>query len=99
VFFGIGLATHIRDIAKKVQAQRYLIVEHDLELFKLSTLITPYYDIGKESELVFSVLESEDEFLEKAKEFLAQKSFEFFQMQKEFRYKELLFEKLKGEKL
>ena len=95
VFFGIGLATHLGGILKKVTADRYLIVENDLELFKLSTLVTPYYKFAQDTDLVFSVLDDEEQFLKIAEEFLSQKSFDFFQMQKEFRYKELLFENLK----
>ncbi|PHQ65207.1 MAG: hypothetical protein COB99_05275 [Sulfurimonas sp.] len=57
IFIGVGLGLHIAQIDKKVNATDYLIVEDNLEIFKLSLFTTAYYDIAKRSRLTFSILE------------------------------------------
>ncbi|NOR57353.1 MAG: hypothetical protein GQ474_02405, partial [Sulfurimonas sp.] len=57
IFIGVGLGLHITQIDKKVNATDYLIVEDNLEIFKLSLFTTDYYDIAKKSRLTFSILE------------------------------------------
>ena len=69
-FFGVGLGVHLTAIDKKISSSSYLIVEDDLELFKLSTLVTPYYELAYNSKLYFSVFESEDEFKDEVDVFL-----------------------------
>jgi hypothetical protein len=69
IFFGVGLGVHINQIDKNVNAQSYLIIEDDLELFKLSTFVTPYYELAKKSELYFSVFEEDNEFSKIVKQF------------------------------
>ena len=73
IFFGTGLGTHITEIDKKINATVYLIVEDDIELFKLSLFATKYYELGQKSELVFSVFDSKEEFSPKANQFLNNK--------------------------
>jgi hypothetical protein len=73
IFFGTGLGTHITEIDKKINANMYLIVEDDIELFKLSLFATPYYELGKKAELIFSVFDSNEEFTPKANQFLNNK--------------------------
>ena len=70
IFFGTGLGTHISEIHRKINAQTYLIVEDDLELFKLSLFVTPYNDIAKNSTLIFSLFDSKKEFSQPVLEFL-----------------------------
>lgn len=73
IFFGTGLGTHITEIDKKINANMYLIVEDDIELFKLSLFATPYYELAKKAELIFSVFDSNEEFTPKANQFLNNK--------------------------
>lgn len=70
IFFGVGLGSHIVSIDAKISAKIYLIVEDNLELFRLSLFTTPYYKIAKKSELIFSVFETKQEFVHKATYFL-----------------------------
>ncbi len=57
IFSGVGLGLHIEKIDEKVQGHRYLIIEDDIELFKLSLFTTKYYEIAQRADIVFSVLE------------------------------------------
>lgn len=70
IFFGVGLGQHLIAIDNKIHAKKYLIVEDDLELFKLSLFTTPYYKLALESELYFSVFDSKEEFTKIAVRFL-----------------------------
>ena len=62
VFFGVGLGLHISSIHQKIHSEVYLIVEDDLELFRLSLFTLNYANIAKESTLIFSVFEQNSEF-------------------------------------
>jgi len=73
IFFGAGLGTHITEIDKKIGANIYLIIEDDIELFKLSLFVTKYYELSLKSELIFSVFNSNEEFVLKANQFLNNK--------------------------
>ncbi len=70
IFFGTGLGMHITSVHEKIKAQSYLIIEEDLELFKLSLLCTPYYLIAMRSEIIFSVFEDDYEFDATTQKFL-----------------------------
>lgn len=92
IFFGIGLGLHIDQIDKKVNAKSYLIIEDDLELFKLSTFITPYYELVKRSELYFSVFEGDEEFSNIVTEFFddlkgSEKTVSHFEMNNNYKNK------------
>ena len=78
ILFGIGLGTHFQTIHTKLQASTYFIVEDDIELFRLSLFVTPYYKIAKEAELFFSIFEDTKEFKSSAQKFL---NFHFYQNQ------------------
>ncbi|DAB28371.1 MAG: hypothetical protein A2513_05475 [Sulfurimonas sp. RIFOXYD12_FULL_33_39] len=73
IFFGVGLGTHITGIDKKINADMYLIVEDDIELFKLSLFITNYDELAKKSRLTFCIFDSNEEFAAKANKFLSDK--------------------------
>jgi len=75
IFIGTGLGLHIDLIHKKIQAEEYLIIENDLELFRLSLFTTPYYKIAKKSTLVFSLEESENNFTNTMNNFLNMSTF------------------------
>jgi len=70
IFIGVGLGLHITLIDKKVNATDYLIVEDNLEIFKLSLFTTPYYLIAKNSRVTFSILEDKINFTKKFDTFL-----------------------------
>ncbi|MFA6196743.1 MAG: 6-hydroxymethylpterin diphosphokinase MptE-like protein [Sulfurimonas sp.] len=70
IFFGAGLGTHIIEIDKKINADIYLIIEDDIELFKLSLYSTPYYALALHCELLFSVFDTHDDFKPIADKFL-----------------------------
>ncbi len=70
IFFGVGLGTHLISIDKKINADVYFIVEDDLELFKLSLFVTPYYELASRARLIFSVFTQAEEFGRDAVDFL-----------------------------
>lgn len=70
IFFGTGLGLHINSIHQKVSSQIYLIVEDDLELFRLSLFITNYKKISQSATLIFSVFEDDIEFTQTSELFL-----------------------------
>jgi hypothetical protein len=70
IFFGVGLGTHLTTIDKKINAEVYFIVEDDLELFRLSLFTTAYYELSSNAKLVFSILDTREEFDKNAAEFL-----------------------------
>jgi len=70
IFFGVGLGTHIEAIDGKINASFYMIVEDDLELFKLSLFTMPYFELASHSELIFSVFDTELEFAQNSAKFL-----------------------------
>ncbi len=65
IFFGVGLGTHIHEIHKKINASIYMIIEDNLEIFRLSLFVTNYANIGKDSELYFSIMENNSDFKKK----------------------------------
>ena len=70
VFFGVGLGLHITTIDTKITAKHYLIIEDNIELFRLSLFTTAYYEIAKQATLSFSISSTEQEFKNIAKNFL-----------------------------
>ncbi|SFV50792.1 hypothetical protein MNB_SM-4-453 [hydrothermal vent metagenome] len=73
IFFGLGLAQHIQEVDKKIQSSVYLLVEDNLELFKLSLFVTPYSQLAKTATLIFSIFEDKEEFSTTASKFLQTK--------------------------
>jgi len=70
IFFGVGLGLHLSSIHQKIHAKVYLIIEDDLELFRLSLFTTNYKQISQDSILIFSVFENNNEFMNTSAEFL-----------------------------
>ncbi|MEA3229007.1 MAG: 6-hydroxymethylpterin diphosphokinase MptE-like protein [Campylobacterota bacterium] len=70
IFFGVGLGLHISSVHQKIASKIYLIVEDDLELFRLSLFTINYQKIATDATVVFSVFEDNDEFKESAELFL-----------------------------
>lgn len=73
VFFGIGLGLQIQEVQNKFNCKIYFISEPDLELFRLSLFTTSYDEIGKNSKLIFSIADTNDEFLKKCDIFLEER--------------------------
>lgn len=69
-FFGVFLGRHIIPIAKKINAPIYLIVENNLEIFRLSLFTTNYSLLALNSKIIFSVMEDLGELEEKIEDFL-----------------------------
>ncbi|MDQ7068973.1 MAG: DUF115 domain-containing protein [Sulfurimonas sp.] len=63
IFIGLGLGLHTIEIDKKISANEYLFIEDDLELFKLSLFCTPYYELGVDKRLSFSIAEDDTHFI------------------------------------
>ena len=70
IFFGTGLGEHIKEIDIKINAKVYLIVEDDLELFRLSLFTINYKNLSQNKILFFSIFEDEDEFSSTSSKFL-----------------------------
>ena len=63
VFVGVGLGTHLIEVDQKLQSNVYLIVEDDLELFRLSLFVTNYKELTAHgAKLFFAVFSDEHEF-------------------------------------
>ena len=70
IFFGLGLALHIARIDENIHASSYLLIEDDLELFRLSLFTTNYKDLGEKAQLQFSIFEDTQQFEISATKFL-----------------------------
>jgi len=62
VFSGVGLGIHLLTIQHKISASYLFIIEDNLELFRLSLFVTPYYILANNTELTFSVMQNNREF-------------------------------------
>lgn len=70
IFFGSGLGLHITAMTEKIQSSIYLIVEDDLELFRLSLMCINYKKIAQKAKIFFSVFEDETEYAHTVEHFL-----------------------------
>lgn len=62
IFVGVGLGLHLSTVHKSFRPEACLIIEDDLELFKLSLFTTDYSALAKHTKLYFSVSETTDQF-------------------------------------
>ncbi|MBU0720418.1 DUF115 domain-containing protein [bacterium] len=62
IFIGTGLGLHIADVHRQIHSTEYLIIEDDLELFRLSLFTTAYHEIAQDANLHFSISKNENEF-------------------------------------
>ena len=69
IIFGVLLGIHIPLIHQKLNSKVYLIVEPNLEFFRLSLFVTNYATLAKQTKLFFAVAQNEFEF---------KKTFDFF---------------------
>jgi len=71
IFIGTGLGTHISAIDEKINSNVYLIIEDDLELFRLSLFVTNYKNLTKSgAKLFFSVFDEDADFKNEVQAFL-----------------------------
>lgn len=69
IFIGTGLGQHIFPIHNKIKAQNYLIIEPNLEIFRLSLFTTKYYELREEANLIFAIAYDEEIFKNKLFQF------------------------------
>lgn len=61
IFLGLGLATHLSKIMSKINPGIVLLVEDDLELFRLSLFTCDYANNLKNSTVIFSIAQREED--------------------------------------
>ncbi|MCK9492373.1 MAG: DUF115 domain-containing protein [Sulfurimonas sp.] len=64
IFFGTGLAFHIDNIVSNFSIPISLVIEDDIELFRLSMFTTNYKNIFEKRKVFFSIAENKNEFHE-----------------------------------
>lgn len=62
IFFGTLLGVHLNDFHKKLNAKAYLVIEPNIEIFRLSLFLCDYEDLAKNSKLFFAIGEDENSF-------------------------------------
>jgi len=62
IYCGVGLGLHLSKIQKKVRALVLLIIENNLEVFRLSLFTTDYKKLSHNTTLVFSIMDDKDQF-------------------------------------
>jgi hypothetical protein len=62
IFFGVGLGLHLEQIHAKIAAKCYLIIEDDLELFRLSLFAINYTQLAQSAKLYFAIFEQRETF-------------------------------------
>ncbi|MDX4038466.1 motility associated factor glycosyltransferase family protein [Aliarcobacter skirrowii] len=72
IFFGTLLGVHIPKIIQKINPQVILIMEQNLEIFRLSLFTTNYYAVGQDKNIIFSIMEDSFEVEQKFYRFLNQ---------------------------
>ncbi len=70
ILIGVGLGVHIPYIHNALYPKYYMIIEDNLEIFRLSLFTTKYYELAKAAELSFSVADEVDSFSQKFSLFL-----------------------------
>jgi len=76
IFLGTGLGLHIPKIHEKIKALNYLVIEDNLELFKLSLFTCDYAAIAKTANLYFSIAASKEEFMQTFSTFMQESFFD-----------------------
>ena len=70
VFIGTLLGVHINDFHNSINAKSYLIIETNIEIFRLSMFMTDYTTLAKSSKLFFAIAEDEFNFQKIVNDFL-----------------------------
>ncbi|MFA9373012.1 MAG: 6-hydroxymethylpterin diphosphokinase MptE-like protein [Poseidonibacter sp.] len=74
IFIGTLLGIHLNDIDKIIQAKAYLIIEPNIEIFRLSLFLTDYEELSLNSKLFFCVNFSDSQLKNSLNKFLSYKS-------------------------
>ena len=69
-FLGTMLGMHIPKIIDKLLVLQAFIYEPNIEIFRLSLFTTKYYEIAKETHLIFSVFEDNNTMINKFRKFI-----------------------------
>jgi len=64
MFLGVGLGLHLQDISQKTDADVFLVLEDDIELFRLSLFTCNYEEAFKGREVFFGIAQNVAEFEE-----------------------------------
>ncbi len=75
IFLGVALGGHLAKIDDKIQAKEYLIIEDDIELFRLSLFTTDYAALAEKSTLTFAIADDSPLFARKMATFLEETFF------------------------
>lgn len=70
VFIGTLLGVHINDFHNSINAKSYLIIEPNIEIFRLSMFMTDYTTLAKSAKLFFAIAENEFNFQKIVNDFL-----------------------------
>ncbi|QKF68392.1 motility accessory factor [Arcobacter venerupis] len=73
VFIGTLLGVHINDFHNSINSKSYLIIESNIEIFRLSMFMTDYTTLAKSSKLFFAIAEDEFNFQKIVNDFLEYK--------------------------
>ena len=71
IFIGTILGVHINDIHDKIEASTYLIIEPNIEIFRLSLFLTDYAKLCEDSKVFFCIGFTDSFFNESIKDFLS----------------------------
>lgn len=74
IFIGTLLGVHLNDIDKIIQAKAYLIIEPNIEIFRLSLFLTDYEELSLNSKLFFCINFSDSQLKNSLNKFLSYKS-------------------------
>lgn len=64
-FFGNLLGTHLKSFQEKMGFKCCFIYEPNLEIFRLSLFVTDYRSLNNKSQIIFSIMDEENIFVEK----------------------------------
>lgn len=70
IFFGTLLGCHLIDIHKVIKAKSYMVVEPNLEIFRLSLFMTDYRKIAIDSDILFCIDENHIETIKQYEVFI-----------------------------
>lgn len=89
IIFGVGLGLHIPLLHERFKCLQYLIVEPNLEIFRLSLFVTNYAELAKNTNLTLSIAEDEISFRKSFEDFylnsfIYNHYFKFFQLSNNF---------------
>jgi len=62
MFLGVGLGLHIENIVKKTNGDIFLVLEDDIELFRLSLFTCNYEEAFKNKKVFFGIAQNSEEF-------------------------------------